>query len=154
MDVIKSMAAVFCAGAIAAGIASMLLPSGKMEKVMRMLLGFFLVAVTLSPFMGKDKIRWEMPAFAAATEENAVLAGTVAEQQKEAAAGIIRTRIEQHLKGLDIFNAEVALDMDIDEENRISIMQTKVFLPAGCPKSTTEVRESLESTLGIEAEVF
>ncbi|MCI8360519.1 MAG: hypothetical protein HFE86_04175 [Clostridiales bacterium] len=157
METIKTMATVFCAGAVAAGIASMLLPSGKLEKVMRVLLGFFLLAVTLSPFMHKESVRWDMPAAAETaldTDSPTALAETVAGQEQAAAGRVIRGQIQEALEGLDIFDAEVDLDMDIDGESCISIRQIKIFLPAGCVYAAADIQKSLRQTLGIEAEVF
>lgn len=154
METIKTMATLFCAGAVAAGVVSMLLPSGKLEKVMRMLLGFFLLAAILSPFMAKEKIRWDIPAAAAEPVSGAALAQAVAGQEEAAAGRVVRAQIQRTLEGLDIFDAEVDLDMDIDQENCISIRQIKVFLPAGCAHTAAEVQKSLRQTLGIEAEVF
>lgn len=154
MEAIKTMATVFCAGAVAAGVVSMLLPSGKLEKVMRMLLGLFLLAVTLSPFMAQDKIRWDIPAAAAATATDTALTDTVVQQEKKAAGEVVRAQIQRLLEGLDIFDAEVDLDMDIDGDSCISISQIKIFLPAGCVHTAADIQKNLQQTLGIEAEVF
>ncbi|HIZ83347.1 MAG TPA: stage III sporulation protein AF [Firmicutes bacterium] len=156
MDAIKSMAMAFCGAAVAAGVVSMLLPSGKMEKVMRMLLGFFLIAAVLSPIMGVDEINWSLPDSPSADGDAAAsaLSQTVADQELQAVKDTLSGQITGALEGLGIFGAEVVLDMDIDEDGRISIRQTEVYLPAGTGKAPQAVQASLQDSLGIEAEVY
>ncbi len=155
METVKELAAAFCVGAVAAGVAAMLLPSGKMEKVMRMLLGFFLVAVTLSPLLAGKSLSFDWEAATQASVSGSDrLQETMADQSQRAVEQAVTAQVQTVLRGLDIIGAEVCLDMDIDEENRISIRQTRVYLPPQQADKTARAREALQSALGMEAEVF
>lgn len=154
MDVIREIVTAFCVGSVAAGVAAMLLPSGKTEKVMRMLLGFFLLAATLSPVIsGKAlDVRWDVaPAQATISD---TLQNTVQEQERTAAEEAVRVQIELVLQSLNIIGAEVELDTDIDGQGCISIRQTRLYLPMNAADQAAKAEDALQSMLGMEVEVF
>lgn len=152
MNDLKELITSFCIGVVAVGLVTMLAPTGKMEKPMKMLIGFFLIAVLVSPFIsGKSfDIQWDF----SGQEASAGLKDTAGSQMTALAEESVKMKIGVILDRCEISGSKIELKMDISEDGGISIRQARVLLPEKEMEKAKEARSMILTELGIDVDVI
>ena len=155
MSGVREWSSVIVLAALAAGILQYLMPTGSMERVTRLVIGAFIICSILLP-VGRLVRQLDVQAFAqgeGAAAPNRQYQDTVNRQTAEAAQDAVRTVVIATLSEKGIQCKNVALNMDTNEDGRISI--TKVFVSLDQKESgkLQETKKLLEQELGLTTEV-
>ncbi|WP_283607585.1 stage III sporulation protein AF [Faecalispora anaeroviscerum] len=154
MSGVREWSSVIVLAALAAGILQYLMPGGSMEKVTRLVIGAFVICSILLP-VGRLTKQFDVQAFAqdGSAAPNQQYQDTVNQQTAETAEAAVRTVVISALSEKGIQCKNVALNMDTNEDGRISI--TKVFVSLDQKESgkLQETKQLLEQELGLTTEV-
>ncbi len=153
MSQIQQWAGALCILILIAAVIQYLVPSGVMERSMRLVLGGFVVLSLIIPFA--DLVRntewnFEIQEDVAVTEEYAEHAN---ERILELAQSNIETLIAETLQKMNLSAKKITVTMDSNEDNCIVIKKAVITLALADAERMAAVEEKLWSVLGIKAEV-
>lgn len=153
MNAVKEWTSVICMAALIASLLHGLVPNGSMERMIRFVIGAFIICAMLQP-LGKAipeiRVKWNTE------EENPVnsrLETTVQEQTKSAAQESIKNLVVAELSGIHIKCKNVRVMMDTDADGRISINRVIVELEKGYEADRQRASDHLTKVLGLKMEV-
>ena len=143
----------------------LILPSGKMEKSLRMVLGIFLIASLLSPFSdGIPKFKIKFEKLEDKTTQTDKFMAQLDKQFESLAEDNLKNIIKDILKDLGIKNEKIEIFMDTNKDNCISINKCRIHIPKGTKKlqngsaitssEILEVEKEIEKKLSIKTEVI
>lgn len=153
MNAVKAWSAAICMAALAAALLRNLTPNGPMERMIRFVIGAFVICVMLPPIAGA------LPQLSAGLQESAVTApdtrlqNTVSSQLSDAAEQSIRNLVVAELERVNIKCENVSVIMDTRENGSISINRVVVKLAKGYGASCNFAAGHLEKVLGLKMEV-
>lgn len=151
----QAWAASVCFTVIAASILQFLSPNGAMERVMKLILGAFVLYGILMPIIGLASQISNGFDIYIDTEQNSStvdLSDTVNQQIYTAASSGIRNIVTVELAKKNIECENVEVIMDTNEDNSISI--SKVLVTVSKAAVSSEVLEQqLDGVLGLKTEV-
>lgn len=154
MSAIREWATVICMAALAASILQYLSPSGGMERMLRFVLGAFLLCGILLPFgKGLPDLEFDIQASASVSQDGQQFKDAVDRQFYEAAKNGITSVVAGDLYKMGIKCENVDLMMDTNEDNSIVINKVAVTLPAEFANRCAEAEAGLEKVLGLKTEV-
>lgn len=140
----------FCISLVAIGLISILIPSGTMEKTMKMLTGIIMIALLLSPF-AKGEINLDF------LTENKGTTRAIQQTSLDRAVAISQSQIELLLKDLLNKNGievdEIEVNMDISKDGSIIISQISISSNFTSREEIQEVKNIIKKELGVDAEV-
>lgn len=140
----------FCISLVALGLISILIPSGTMEKTMKMLTGIIMIALLLSPF-AKGEINLDF------LTENKGTTRAIQQTSLDRAVAISQSQIELLLKDLLNKNGievdEIEVNMDISKDGSIIISQISISSNFTSREEIQEVKNIIKKELGVDAEV-
>lgn len=155
MDIIRNWAVSVIFAALAAGLVSMLAPSGSMERVIKTAIAAFFICAFIAPLISSKSMldlditshetRVEQKTARLKTEVN-----TQIERQVEAR---ISALIDDVLKENGASAEKITVNMDRAEDGSISIKQTSVILQKNNATSIQTVKDQIETKLGITPDV-
>ena len=156
MGFVKQWTVLICISSIICVIAELILPPGKMEKVMNMVLSVFMLCAIVSPFSKniitlKPKIKSEKEFL----NKNKVsrLTENIDEQIKKALNSNIKLIISNFLKDINASAEKIEIFMDTNEDNCISIIKCKIFINKDSENLRDKIISTIKNNLGIETEV-
>ncbi len=146
-------------------ITNFILPPGNMEKIVRMVLGLFIIVSIISPFSDsnlKIKLKVDLPQ---KNESNLKSFVKKLDKQFETLAEKnLKNIIEGILDDIDIKSKKIEIFMDTDQDSCISISKCKIFLSRSCKKSdkaytlsnseVIKIKDEVEKNLNINVEVL
>ncbi|MBE6818067.1 MAG: hypothetical protein E7517_02755 [Ruminococcaceae bacterium] len=153
MNTLRIWASALSAAAILCAAVAYFKPHMRFEKVLKLALSAFLMTVLLTPFCGKNKIDIAsfFPDESVAAAQQSDARDFLNEQQLNAAAQAIKQELGEHLKRKGYAFEEIALSMNIDEDNNISINEITI---TGVPeKQRQKVHDDLKREYRLEAAV-
>lgn len=154
MSTIREWATVICMAALAASVLQYLSPGGGMERMLRFVLGAFLLCGILSPFgKGMPVLEFDLPASASVAQDGQQFKDAVDRQFYEAARNGISSVVAGELYKMGIKCENVDLMMDTNEDSSIVINKVAVTLPAEYANRCAEAEAGLEKVLGLKTEV-
>ena len=149
MNGIKEWSAILCLAALASCMLEMILPSGKMEKIMRFVLGGFLLCAILSPLGSLD---FQFPNLdVSASSEVQGFTSYYEQQMIDAAKDNIEGITGQKLQQEQIPYKKVEAVMDTSNPDSIGI--SKLIVTTDNPEDKIRIQRYLEDTLQIQTEV-
>ncbi len=153
MNAVQTWTLAVCFSVLAVSLLQYLLPKGSMEKMMRFLVGTFLVCAFLYPV--KEWIpqipQWvQFPTYQNNYEDFSSL---VEEQQIQAAEMSIKNLVSAEMNDLGIPYKNIGVDMDIEENGSIGINRISIELEDGYQGYGLRVCSLLSEKLGVEVEV-
>ena len=160
MDLVDRWVFTICCGAALCGVVSVLLPSKGMEKLMRMVLGLFMLCCFLLPAgLELDLAELEPPEAASAMEEAAqrathhFLQDTLSRSQEE-----LRRLAGKELEESGINEKDIQIYIEADEgtghqAGDLPSLTARVILPASAKQREQELRELLEKKLDIPVQL-
>lgn len=152
MNGIREWSAVLCMAALAAAIVQYLLPGGAMDKIVRLVLGAFLICSILIP-LHKIIPELSMELSAVSQERDSRdFQDTVNAQICSAAGDSIRNLVITELADNQIQCKNVAVMMDTKEDGSIVISKVVVTLDEDAERCA-EVQARLEKKLELKTEV-
>ena len=153
MNSVKEWSSAICMAAIAAAMLQSLVPNGSMERMVKFVIGAFVILALIQPI---SKI---VPQINVDLQENtkssanSQLEGTVKNQMSDAAQDSIKNLVITELNNLNIKCKNVNAIMDTNEDGSISINKVVVILAKGYDGECKKASDHLEKTLGLKMEV-
>ncbi len=131
-------------------IVEMLLSDTAIEKTVRFVLGAMMLCAVIVPLGGIAAD------FSADMESMGVMPQEIPESVENQRVAFLKEKLEEmvkeNLEEAGIFPVEIGIDMDIDEENSISMITAEVRLEKKQRSSAGKVREIVREKLGIEVQ--
>ncbi len=154
MNAIREWSAGICLAALTAALAQGLVPGGPMERMEKFVVGAFLVCALIAP------VTKLVPSFQQAVG-NAESDAAPSSRMEETVDGQIRSAAEKSISNLvgaelarkNIKCKNVRVEMDTNEDGRISITKVTVTLIPGDSSRVREAQEILTERLGVRTEV-
>lgn len=157
MNMIKEWSALLCITAIICTLIEFLIPPGKIEKTLNMVLGTFMVCAFIMPIStlknnlnsSFEGIFSNTPTLSQkATQE--ILNNQVFEETKKN----VETVIMRYLKNRQIIPEKVEVLMDINKDNCIVMIRCKIYISKNYENLKDSIISSVEKNLNIKTEVI
>ena len=154
MKEIQQWSALICLTSIICIIIELILPPGKMEKTMQMVLGLFMLCAVISPIKNIFKLKFDF----AYSKQNIInekldFLNGINSQIESIAQDNIRNIVVENLKDIKIHPKKVEIFMDTNQDNCISIIKCKIFLKKEDLELANKAKSMIENKLKIETEV-
>mgnify|MGYP004575902591 CR=1 FL=1 len=155
MNSVQSWISVICISAIACTMLEFMTPDGRMEKIVRLVFGAFMVIAIISPLMdtvSNIDISINNKKSILKSENN--FSDKIYEQSLDVAGKNIRKVVMDELKVMDIKSKKIDVIMDKQDKDCISISKVKIYIDNMKPVEKEEVRKRLKDKLDIDIEVL
>lgn len=155
MNSVQSWISVICISAIACTMLEFMTPDGRMEKIVRLVFGAFMVIAIISPLMdtvSNIDISINNKKSILKSENN--FSDKIYEQSLDVAGKNIRKVVMDELKIMDIKSKKIDVIMDKQDKDCISISKVKIYIDNMKPVEKEEVRKRLKDKLDIDIEVL
>ncbi len=154
MKSIQQWTSIICIASIICIIIELMLPPGKMEKTMRMVLGIFMVCALISPIKNLKKLNFNISNITTeAIKDKFEFTNKINSQLTNLAEDNVRVLILSILKEKGISPKKVDIFMDTNEDNCISIIKSKIYVSKEEAELVNNIKSLIESKLKIETEV-
>ena len=155
MHSVIQWATVVCLAAVVGAMVELVTPSGRMEKMVRFVLGAFMICAIITPLTGTAfKITFD---FSDSSPQNQERIESFEEQLDrqtlQVAANNIKALAQEALAEEGITPQKIEVFMDTSDKNSISITNLAVSLDQSQEASRVKARQILESKLGLVTEV-
>ncbi len=151
MNAIREWALAVTAASLASGIVYLLVPSGNMEKSVKVVVSLFVVLSLAAPLVG-TKIDIDNLLPEEKYDESTIypIEKTMEEQAIELITSQLKTEAESRLRQLGIKNMSIRIETDISSEKDISITMY-LTIPDEYSYLDNEARSLLEKEFGVKA---
>lgn len=154
MDAIRSWATTVCLAALVAGIAGVVAPNGKFEKVYKFAVSLFLLCCMLVPLFSINNVA--ISGINLNDTQNSTssssLQETVETQTQKAVADNISQLIKQSCSGLNISPLSVSVRV-VGANNKYSVQSACVVLKKADMKQKNKVIDTIKSQLGFTVNI-
>ena len=165
MKFAEQWSSLICLSSAVCVIISLILPSGKMEKSLRIVLGVFLIACIISPLSdGIPRFKIKSAYFEKTPTQATNFMKSLDEQFKSLAEQNLTNIVKQTLKKFNVENENIELSMDTNSDECISINKCIIYLNHQTKKGQNssqltqaeilKIKKELEKRLNIETEVI
>lgn len=153
MNAVKAWSLAICLAVLAASMLHNLVPNGSMERMIRFLIGAFVICVMIQPITSIiPEINFDVQqSFPSQTDDR--LQNTVNRQMTDAAQQSIRNLVISELSQMNIKCKNVSVFMDTREDGSISINKVIVTLAKGYGAYRDAAVEHLKKVTGLKMEV-
>lgn len=152
MEVLRQWALSLIIASAAGTFAMVLLPRGSMDKIVRAVVGIFVVAVICSPLAELKDINFSLQAFAEYELETANVEA-LREQLALACRNAVEKQISDTARELEIEVESINAEMNTDTENCIIIHKITVYISAESGGKAEPFSEILQEKLGVPVQV-
>lgn len=154
MNDIKAWATAICLVTLVAAIMQYLVPNGSMGRMMKLVLGVFVICGIVLPITKiVPQISLELQDTASSAQDTQTFKNVVDQQVYSAANSGIRTIVMNELGTKNIKCENVAIKMDTKANSSISISKVVVTVPNQYSSQCSEIAVQLEKVLGLKTEV-
>lgn len=153
MNVVREWSTAICMAALVAAILQSLIPNGSMERMVKFVIGAFVICALIVPITKIIPIIKINLQETTSVNDSPNLKGTVEKQLHSAAQDSITNLVNTELNNIDIKCKNVNVIMDTNDDGSISINKVVVILAKGYGGETQKASAHLEKTLGIKTEV-
>lgn len=153
MNAVREWSAAICMAVLAAAMLQNLVPNGSMERMIRFVIGAFVICaliVPVSQIVPQVSLDLQQPS---QSQPDSQLQNTVEDQISSAAQDSIYNLVVAELSRIDIKCENVAAIMDTHEDGSISINKVVVKLAKGYGSECRKASDYLQKELGIKTEV-
>ncbi|MDD5952892.1 MAG: stage III sporulation protein AF [Oscillospiraceae bacterium] len=154
MSQVQQWAGALCLLVLISTVIQYVLPSGAMARSMKLVLGGFLVLGMIVPLVELvQSSDWDISLGQSAKASEELLLeeanGQILRQAQRNVEGVVA----QTLSSMGIFPENITVEMDTDEDKSIVIEKVVVGIGFSDRAQGEHIRETLETTLGVKAEV-
>lgn len=151
MDFLKSWGITVCMAALAAGIAGIIAPTGKMEKVYKFAVSLFFLCCLLVPLFSLKHITLgSIRIDERSIKADSSMDATVSEQAKSVAELNVSNLIQSCCRSVG--TAPERIDVQVAYTGgKMSVHSIEVILKASEKKKQSIVREAIKNKLGLDA---
>lgn len=154
MSAIKAWSMTICLISVVCTIIEVLFPSGKMEKIFKVVLGIFLLCALLVPLKNIFKnINFDAKKPEISVKDGGKLKSTTDEQTKMTAKKNLERSIKNLLEEKSIKPEKINIIMDTNSESSISIKKIEIFLARGDESKRESIKNELEKKLELKIDV-
>lgn len=164
MKIITQWSTLICLSSTVCVILELIMPSGKMEKVLKVVLGLFIVVSLILPISnGIPKFNLRLKTEKINKKYTDSFVESLNKQFETLAQNNLKSVIEETLKEIGIKNEKIEIFMDTNQDNCISISKCNIYIPRDFKKSGSnspltsseilEIKKELEKRLNIEIEI-
>ena len=147
MDAVRSWAIALCAAAIGCTLLQILAPKDGMGRIFKLLIAAFFLCCLAAPLLQiKNLTRLD---FSGLPDE--VASGVLQQRVNEQAVSQINAALEEERYGIEM--EKIAVETDTSADGSIYIRQVVVSLDKKNANRAAEVRQILESRLGVDVTV-
>ncbi len=150
MDGISSWALSISICAVICTIVEVLISDSRLEKTVRFILGVFMVCAVIFPL---GSVISGFSSISLDESSSIEVDDKLSAQQEELIKSQISMLIEGTLEDMEIYPEKIEVNMDIDENESISLITAEVTLSKEYVESAGAVVEAVMSELGLECEV-
>lgn len=155
MNIINQWSTLICLSSIACVIIEFMLPSGKMEKMLRMVLGVFILSCLVIPFSnGIPRFKLKIDSDLIKSKEEYKFLEFADNQFQMFAVDNLKVIIGGVLKDIGIKEEKIEIFMDTKRDNCISITKCRIFIKKLNEKEIGSIKRELKEKLNMEAEVI
>lgn len=155
MSGVQSWISIICISAIACTMLEFMVPDGKMEKIVRLVFGAFMVIAIISPLIdtvSNIDININSKKNILSSETN--FSNRIYEQSLDVASKNIKKIVIDELHGMGVESKKIDVIMDKEDKGCISISKIKIYIDNMKPVEKEEVRKRLKGKLDIDIEVL
>jgi stage III sporulation protein AF len=153
MNAVKEWSAVICMAALIAAMLQNLVPSGSMQRMVKFVIGVFIICVLIVPLKKITPIIQLDIDEDTNSINNSQLKNTVDNQYSLAVKESITNLVMTELNSINIKCKNVNVIMDTNEDKCISINKVVVNLAKGYDSECKKAENHLEKVLGLKTEV-
>lgn len=150
MTAVKQWSTMICFVAIALSIMDMLIPSEKMEKIIKLVLGCFLLLAIIMPLKKLSTLKINLNS--RKSIDYSSFKESIKNQSMDAIKGRVERIIREKLAQENIVLKKSEIFMDTNKDNCISINKIQVYILS--KDKTALTKKILEDSLGIQIEVL
>ncbi len=146
---ITAWAAGLCLCALICAILEIMTPNGSTEKVVRFVLGLFVICAVAAPLVNIS-LNFEDWAVAAPYKENSQLQAEIQNQSLRLINEALEKQIQTVTARFDTVPIKTEIDTDIDAENRISIVSVTLILKHDIAEKALQIQNAVKTELGLD----
>ncbi len=157
MEVLKSWSLIICTSCIICTLIDLLIPRGKMQKTLQMIINLFIIGLAASSFRQslKDfKLNIKNTSFLSNLAPDTKLLKKLDLQMSKLATESIRSIISEKLKSIDVIPKKIEIFMDTNSDNCIVMIRCKIYLENKYNSLKPQVYEEVAKKLNIPAEII
>ena len=157
MNMVKEWSALLCITVVICALAEFLIPPGKTEKIINMVLGTFVLCAFIMPlqaiknnFNTSFKNIFSSPSPSPSKDVTDNLNNQVSDTFHKNTEVVIK----RHLNNLNITFEKVEVLMDINKDNCIVMIRCKIYISNSAKDDSEKIKKEIESKLNINTEVI
>ena len=156
LNAIRIWAAAVCAAAVAASVAQLAAPEGKIQKALRCVIGLFFVCCVMAPFaQGLSLSVGNFETGIDVQEQTAEsLSQEVLRQTADGFGSNVRQIIEEVLSAKQIFPEEISVSVHVGEDDDIYINSIAIWLEKDTLSNTEEILRIVSEKTGVIPEIL
>lgn len=149
MEAIRTIGISLCITVVATTLFSMLLPDGKMDKVVKFAISLFFLTGIISPFFSSE-LNFRIEVADIIPEQNRTqLVDTMDEQMISLAKVNLENSLERMLT-LDGYSVrKIQVEINKSQTNNISISKLMVYIEEETAKSSLQIEKTIQKEVGI-----
>lgn len=154
MENLKLIGTSLCITALLTSLFSMLIPKLKLKSTVSMAVSLFFLASLVSPFLSGN-LKLSLPTvFSYRSETPPPVSNAVSKQFLSLAESKLEANLTKVLQEMKINPKEIQVEINIDEDNSISINKLKIVLEKGDAERKDVVISKIKSETGVAPEVL
>ncbi|CDZ24163.1 hypothetical protein CCDG5_1046 [[Clostridium] cellulosi] len=154
MDALKSWGITICMAALAAGIAGIISPNGKMEKVFKFALSLFILCCLLIPLFNINNIKLENIQFKTTSFQiNSELTKTMETEQKMMAEKNIAQLIFDCCKSCGVTPISIKVSLKKNSDNAYAVNSAEVSVNSSDMIKKEKLKETVMKRLGVDIKI-
>lgn len=157
MSEIKEWTAILSVTVVISALIEFLIPPGKIEKILNMVLGTFVVCSFIIPLPNlKNNLNISLKNTLNSKElkKKKHMEEKIKNQTYDLTQKNIETIIRRYLKNIGIIPKKIEVLMDIGKDNCIIMNKCKIYISEDSKNSKDTVKKSLENDLNIQSEII
>ena len=155
MNSVQSWISIICISAIACTMLEFMAPNGKMEKIVRLVFGAFMIIAIISPMVDTCfNMDINISSRKNVLSSRTNFSDKIYEQSLDIASENIKKIVMDELKVMKVKSKKIDVIMDKEDKDCISINKVKVYIDNMKPTEKEEVRKKLKEKLNINIEIL
>lgn len=155
MNFINQWSTLICLSSISCVIIELIIPSGKMEKILRTVLGVFILSSLIIPFSkGIPKLSLKINLDSIKDKKEYKFLESADKQFQIFAADNLKVIIHGVLKDIGIKDEKIEIFMDTNQDSCILITKCRIYIKKLNEKEIGSIKRELKEKLNIETEVI
>ena len=154
MDAVASWAIAICICAAAGLLLELMAPSGSMDKILRFVLGAFMLCAVLFPAGNMVQgINRQIQSIDFDSSTNTQFSKEVEEQSQQVAKASVISLVDACMEKTGAKAEKIELTMDSDEDGRISIILVTVSIKPEYKEQQLKIKTAIEEELGLDTKI-